>query len=64
MALYSANRDFEEAKGTSREFDTLCKALQAGREVGAYEVKMRLLAELRAELKQRKAAARCGAAAH
>jgi hypothetical protein len=57
LARYAAHLDFEAARGTPREFDALCRALQAGREVTGYEVKMRLLAELKAERKRRNAAA-------
>jgi len=57
MAAYAATREFEEARGTPREFDALCAALAAGRELDAYEVKLRLLAELRAELKRKRATA-------
>ena len=56
MALYSARRDWEDARGTPGEFDALCKVTHAERDLDAYEVKLRLLAELRAELKRRRAA--------
>jgi hypothetical protein len=56
MALYTANCEFDEARGTPREFDALCKASAAKRELGSYEVKLRLLAELRAEASRRRVA--------
>jgi len=56
MALYSARRDWEEARGTPGEFDALCKITRAERDLGAYEVKLGLLADLRAELKRSRAA--------
>jgi len=56
LAAYSAGRDFEEARGTPGEFDVLCKALRAQRDLDAYEVKLGLLAELRAEVRQKRAA--------
>jgi len=59
-AAYVAHQEWEQA----RDFDALCAALAAQREFDAYETKMALVAELRAELKQRKAAARGDAAAH
>jgi hypothetical protein len=56
-SLHTATREFEEARGTPREFDALCRALQAQRDLDAYEVKMALLAELRAEVKPKRTAA-------
>ena len=56
MALYSARRAWEDARGTPGDFDALCKVTYAERDLDAYEVKLRLLAELRAELKRRRAA--------
>jgi hypothetical protein len=56
MALYSASRDWEEARGTPGEFDALCRWSRAGRELDEYEAKLRLLAALRAELKRGRAA--------
>jgi hypothetical protein len=55
MALYSATRDWEEARGTPGEFDALCEVTRAERDLDTYEVKLRLLAELRAELKRQRA---------
>ena len=55
IRVYGVQREYEEAKGTAREFDALCRALQAGRDLEAYQIKLRLLRELRAGLKQRKA---------
>ena len=56
-AHYIAVIEWEEARGTPREFDALCKALRAQRDLNAYEVKLLRLAELRAAVKELKAAA-------
>ncbi len=53
LAAYSANRDFGEERGTPGQFDALCRALQAGRELDAYEAKMSRLAQLRAAKRRR-----------
>jgi hypothetical protein len=58
LALWVANREFEEAAGTSGRFDALCKYGQAARALSEYEAKLDYLAELRAELRKRKAATR------
>jgi hypothetical protein len=55
MRVYTVHREYEEARGTAREFDALCEALQATRDLEAYQIKLRLLRELKAGLKQRKA---------
>jgi hypothetical protein len=55
LAMYVANREFQEARGTPAEFDALCRALQAGRDLDAYELKMEMLTELRAELRRKRA---------
>jgi hypothetical protein len=55
MARHTAEREFEAARGTPGEFDALCRWSAADREVDAYEVKLRLLAELRAAAKRRRA---------
>jgi len=57
MRLFLAEAEFREAQDTNRQFDALCRALKAGRELAAYEAKMAYLAELRAELAERRAAA-------
>lgn len=62
MAVYTTTREFEEARGTSREFDRLCKAQAAQRDLDAYEVKLRLLAELRAEVRRQRTGHRTQAA--
>ncbi len=56
MAFYTATREFEEAYGTPGEFDALCRWAKAQRELEAYEGKLRLLAELRAAVRARRAA--------
>ncbi len=56
-ASYFAHLEWQEAKGTPREFDALCKALQAQRDLDAYEFKLLQLAELRAAVKELRAAA-------
>jgi hypothetical protein len=55
MAAYVASREFTEARGTPREFDALCRALRAGRDLDAHEVKLRLLGELKAEARRKRA---------
>jgi hypothetical protein len=55
VARYAALLEFETARGTPREFDALCRLLQARRELDAYEAKIRLLALLRAKRKRRRA---------
>jgi len=52
MQRYVAYCEWQGAKGTPREFDALCRALQAGRELDAYEAKLERLAELRVELRR------------
>jgi hypothetical protein len=60
MQRYIAYREWQEARGTPREFDALCRALQAGRELDAYEEKLGQLAELRAELRRQRVGQRTG----
>ncbi|MGH3186764.1 MAG: HGGxSTG domain-containing protein [Streptosporangiaceae bacterium] len=55
LAFYTATREWEDARGTPGEFDALCRWSRAERELRAYEAKLRLLAELRAELKRSRA---------
>jgi hypothetical protein len=55
-AHYIAVTGWQEARGTAREFDALCRALQAGRELDAYEAKLVRLAVLRAKVKRIRAA--------
>lgn len=52
---YFAYLDWQEARGTNREFDLFCKALQAQRELDAHEGRMMYLAYLKAEVKRRRA---------
>jgi hypothetical protein len=54
-ASYYAHLEWQEARGTRREFGALCKALQAQRDLDAYEFKLRRLAELRAAVRELKA---------
>jgi hypothetical protein len=54
-ASHLAHLEWREALGTPGEFDALCKALQAQRDLGAYEVKLLRLAELQAAVKELKA---------
>ena len=54
-ASYFAHLEWQEARGTNREFDALCRALQAGRDLDVYEVKLLRLAHLRAAVKELKA---------
>jgi hypothetical protein len=49
---YFAHLDWQEARGTPREFDALCRALQAQRDLDAYEDRLGQLAELRAEVRR------------
>jgi hypothetical protein len=55
QAAYEAICEFDAARGTPREFDALCKALAAQREVEDYEAKLQRLAELGAEVRRRRA---------
>jgi hypothetical protein len=55
VALYTAGREFEEARGTPREFDALCRWSAAERELDAYEAKMRLVSELSAAVRRSRA---------
>jgi hypothetical protein len=57
LKLYKAVMEANESIGTAGEFEALCSVTQAEQEVADYEVKMRLLAELRAERLRRSAAA-------
>jgi hypothetical protein len=57
-ALYDATMGYREAKGTPGEFDALCSWSHAERDLAQYEAKLERLAELRAELRRQKAAAR------
>ena len=54
-ASYFAHLEWQEARGTPREFDALCKALQAQRDLDAYEFKLLRLAHLRAAVRELKA---------
>jgi hypothetical protein len=49
-------RAWQEARGTPGEFDALCKALQARRDLDAYEVRLLYLAHLKAAGKELRAA--------
>jgi hypothetical protein len=62
-ASYFAQLEWQEAQGTAREFDVLCKALQAQRDLDAYEFKLLQLAELRAAVKELEADGRSASAA-
>ena len=62
-AHYIAVREWGEARGTPREFDALCKALGARRDLDAYEAKLLQLAHLRAAVKELKADAETASAA-
>jgi hypothetical protein len=55
LVAWTATREFDEAYGSSSEFDALCKALQAGRDLDAYEVKLRLVSELSKEVRRMRA---------
>lgn len=57
MAHYTAVREYKEAGGTPGEFDALCRWSAAERELAVYEAKLLQLAELRAAVKELKAAA-------
>ena len=54
-AHYIAVIEWEAARGTPRAFDAFCKALQAQRDLDAYELKLLQLAHLRAAVKELKA---------
>lgn len=53
LALYVATREFDEAYGTARQFDALCRAVAAGRDLDDYEAKMALVAKMRRAVKLR-----------
>ena len=55
VARYTAHCEWEEARGTPTEFDALCRALEAGRQVETFELKIAFAAELRAAIKARQA---------
>jgi hypothetical protein len=48
-ASYDAHREWQAARGTAAEFDALCAALQAQRDLGTFEAKVSQLAGLRAK---------------
>jgi len=52
---YFAHLEWQEARGTPREFGALCKALQAQRDLAGYEAKLVRLAVLKAKVKRLKA---------
>ena len=58
VRVYAVRLEYEKAKGTPREPDALIRILEAERGLDAYQIKLRLLRELKAGLKQRKAAPR------
>jgi hypothetical protein len=60
MALHDTAMGHQEAKGTPREFDALCKWSHAERELKEYEAKLADLSELRAELRRREAGRETG----
>jgi hypothetical protein len=47
-AAYAARQAYEEARGTPGEFDALCRALDAERGLEAYQIKLRILRDLKA----------------
>ena len=51
-ARYAAYSAYEQAIGTTREFDARCKRYTADRAVREYEAKLERLAELRAAVKR------------
>jgi len=55
---YAIRLDYEAARGTAREPDALVRVLDAERGLEAYQIKLRLLRELKAGLKPRTAAPR------
>jgi hypothetical protein len=57
LQLYAAEVEFKEARGTPREFGALCRALQARRDLKAYEIKLVRYYDLRDALRERRAAA-------
>jgi len=56
--VYAVQLEYEQSRGTSRESDALIRVLDAERGLEAYQIKLRLLRELKAGLKPRKAAPR------
>jgi hypothetical protein len=55
-ARYGAYKAWEAARGTPGEFEALCATSQADNAVWRYEAKLERLRELRAQLRQLKAA--------
>jgi hypothetical protein len=48
LALWVAGADFDAARGTSEQFEALCKVTAAERDLDAFETKLRLLREVQA----------------
>ena len=51
----SVRLEYEEARGTPGEFDALCRLNQTATDLEAYQIKLRLLRELKAARRQRTA---------
>lgn len=56
-ARFAAYREYEQARGTAREFDARCDFYAADRDVLAFEARLGRLAELKGEVKRLKAGA-------
>lgn len=55
LRAFAAGQEFTDTQGTNREFDALCRALKAQRELDAYEAKLVQYYDLRDELRERRA---------
>jgi hypothetical protein len=57
MALWVASADFKTMRGTPEQFEALCKVTAAERDLEAFETKLRLLREVQAYVRSKRAAA-------
>jgi hypothetical protein len=55
MALWVASADFEAVRGTPEQFGALCKVTGAERDLDAFETKLRLLREVQAYVRSKRA---------
>lgn len=61
LAVWVASADFKAARGTPEQFEALCKVTAAERDLEAFETKLRLLREVQAYVRSKRAAATSGA---
>jgi hypothetical protein len=55
LALWMARADFRAVRGTPDQFEALCKITAAERDLEAFETKLRLLREVKAYVRSRRA---------